>query len=75
MDGYFGVDKLSDNLKEKFNRYKYLIKKKELSDNEVGEIAELEFYLDDIPDYLAINIATEYQKLKLEFINREDIDG
>ena len=41
------------------------IKKKELSDNEVGEIAELEFYLDDIPDYLAINIATEYQKLKL----------
>lgn len=75
MDGYFGVDKLSDNLKEKFNCYKYLIKKKELSDNEVGEIAELEFYLDDIPDYLAINIATEYQKLKLEFINREDIDG
>ncbi len=75
VDGYFGVDKLSDSLKEKFNRYKYLIKKKELSDNEVGEIAELEFYLDDIPDYLAINIATEYQKLKLEFINREDIDG
>lgn len=65
VDGYFGVDKLSDSLKEKFNRYKYLIKKKELSDNEVGEIAELEFYLDDIPDYLAINIATEYQKLKL----------
>lgn len=75
VDGYFGVDKLSDSLKEKFKRYKYLIKKKELSDNEVGEIAELEFYLDDIPDYLAINIATEYQKLKLEFINREDIDG
>lgn len=75
VDGYFGVDKLSDSLKGKFNRYKYLVKKKKLSDNEVGEIAELEFYLDDIPDYLAINIATEYQKLKLEFINREDIDG
>ena len=75
VEGYFRVDKLSDILNQKFTKYKYLITKKALSDDDLSEIAELEFYLDDIPDYLAINIATEYQKLKLEFINREDIDG
>lgn len=32
-------------------------------------------YLDEIPDYLALGITTEYQKLKLEFSKREDIDG
>lgn len=46
-----------------------------LSDDEFSEIAELELYLDEIPDYLAIDITTEYKRLKLEFINREDIDG
>ena len=41
----------------------------------MSEIAELELYLDDVPDYLAIGITTEYQKMKVEFMNREDIDG
>ena len=75
VEGYFGADKLSDTLKQKFEKYKTLVKKKYLSDDEINEIAELELYLDNIPDYLAIGISTEYQKLKLEFINREDIDG
>lgn len=75
VEGYFRVDKLSDTLKEKFERYKHFVAKKELSDDELGEIAELELYLDEIPDYLAIGIATEYKRMKLEFMNREDIDG
>lgn len=75
VEGYFGADKLSNTLKEKFERYRALVKKGRLSDDEVGEIAELELYLDEIPDYLAIGIATEYQRLKLDFMNREDIDG
>lgn len=75
VEGYFGADKLSDALKQKFERYKTLVKKKCLSDEELNEIAELELYLDDIPDYLALGISTEYQELKLEFMNREDIDG
>lgn len=75
VEGYFGADKLSDALKQKFERYKTLVKKKCLSDKELNEIAELELYLDDIPDYLALGISTEYQELKLEFMNREDIDG
>lgn len=75
VEGYFGADKLSDALKQKFERHKTLVKKKCLSDEELNEIAELELYLDDIPDYLALGISTEYQELKLEFMNREDIDG
>lgn len=75
VEGYFGADKLSDTLKEKFLRYKALVKKNSLTDDELGEIAELELYLDDVPDYLAIGISTEYQRLKLDFMNRGDIDG
>lgn len=75
VEGYFGADKLSDILKTKFEKYKALVKKERLSDDELNEIAQLEFYLDEIPDYLALGISTEYQKAKLEFNNREDIDG
>lgn len=75
VEGYFKADKLSEHLKEKFGRYKELVTKKVLSEDELGEIAELELYLDDIPDYLAINISTEYQRMKVEFLEREDIDG
>ena len=75
VEGYFGADKLSHTLKVKFEKYKELVKKERLSDDEMNEIAELEFYLDEIPDYLAIGISTEYQRLKVEFMSREDIDG
>lgn len=75
VEGYFGADKLSNTLREKFVRYRELVKKQALSDDEISEIAELELYLDEIPDYLAIGITTEYQGLKLDFLNREDIDG
>jgi len=75
VEGYFRAGKLSAILKEKFERYRYLVAKKNLSGGELGEIAELELYLDEIPDYLAIGITTEYKRIKLEFINREDIDG
>lgn len=75
VEGYFGAEKLSNVLEEKFERYKRLVKKEVLSDEDMNEIAELELYLDEIPDYLAIDISTEYQRIKLEFMNREDIDG
>ena len=74
VEGYFGADKLSHVLKEKFEQYQSLVKKESLSDDEICEIAELEMYLDEIPDYLALDIATEYRRLKLDFMNREDID-
>ncbi len=41
VEGYFGVDKLSDTLKEKFERYKELVVREKLTDDELSEIAEL----------------------------------
>ena len=70
VEGYFGVDALSKELREKFERYKALVSKDELSDEEYEEIDHLEYYLDEIPDYLAQELTAEYSKMKLEFENR-----
>lgn len=71
VEGYFETDRLSDELRNKFERYKSLVSKNQLSDTEYAEIMELEMALDEIPDYLALEFTTEYQRLKLEFENRE----
>lgn len=70
VEGYFKADTLSEGLREKFERYKDLVFKDELSDEEYEEIDKLEFYLDEIPDYLAKELTSEYSRLKLEFSNR-----
>ena len=70
VEGYFQADALSEDLREKFEKYKDLISKSELSDEEYEEIDQLEYYLDEIPDYLAKELTAEYQRLKLEFSNR-----
>ena len=49
------------------------MKKQNLTDDDFEEIAYLEMYLNEIPDYLALNITTEYKRLKLELESREDI--
>ena len=43
------------------------------TDDDFEKIAELEMFLDEIPDYLALDITTEYQQLKEELAQREDI--
>lgn len=73
VEGYFRADKLSASLKKKFQRYKTLVQKNRLSDEDFAEIARLELFLEEIPDYLALDIATEYRKLKLDFESREDV--
>lgn len=73
VEGYFESSEMSDLLKRNFERYKELVKKEELTDDDFEEIAKLEIYLDEIPDYLALDLTTEYQQLKLEFENRGDI--
>ena len=47
--------------------------KEVITDDDITEIAELEIFLDDIPDHLAWDIATEYKRLKSEFEAREDL--
>lgn len=70
VEGYFHADKLSSDLRAKVNRYKELVGKLELTDEDYAEIVELEQVLDEIPDYLSPEIASEYSRLKLEFSNR-----
>lgn len=71
VEGYFHVDAMSEQLREKFDRYKELVKKEKLTDEDFREIAELELYLDEIPDYLALDVTTEYAQRKLELEHRE----
>ena len=73
VEGYFRSDQMSESLKKKFERYRELVKKNTLSDEDFEEIARLEMFLNDIPDYLALDITTEYQRLKLELESREDV--
>ena len=73
VEGYFRVDSRSKELKDKFERYKILVKKKHLQDEDFAEISRLQVYLEEIPDYLALDITTEYQILKSEFEGRSDL--
>ncbi|MCD8013563.1 MAG: AAA family ATPase [Lachnospiraceae bacterium] len=72
VEGYFNANELSDTLKAKYERYKELAAQPELSDEDMDELSGLELYLDEIPDYLALDIATEYRRLKQELRVRGD---
>ena len=71
VEGYFKADELSDELRDKFDAYKELANKPNLDDDDYEQIADLEMYLDEIPDYLALNLTTEYQELKTKLRARE----
>lgn len=71
VEGYFRTDRLSKDLRDKFERYKSLVSQSTLTDADYAEIMELEVALDEIPDFLAVEFAAEYQRLKLEFANKE----
>lgn len=71
VEGYFNTDELSDELRNKFDQYKQLSQKAELNADDYEKIADLELYLDEIPDYLALNLTTEYQELRAKLRNRE----
>lgn len=72
VEGYFKSSEMSSILKAKYDRYKELSRKQQLTDEDYDEIADLEMYLNEIPDYLALSITTEYQRLKQQLRDRED---
>ena len=72
VEGYFGVSELSRKLKEKFERYKILSKKNNFTDDDYNELGDLESYLDEIPDFLALDIMADYRQIKLELEQREE---
>lgn len=71
VEGYFNTDLLSNELRQKFTEYKEIVRKQDLTDEDFARAAELETYLDEVPDYLALDFAAEYSRLKLELMNRE----
>lgn len=71
VEGYFKADELSDELRKKFDTYKTLANKPTLDTDDYEQIADLEMYLDEIPDYLALNLTTEYQELKARLRAKE----
>ena len=75
VEGYFKADSLSRELREKFEEYKLLVKKEKLDGIDFEKINKLELYLDEIPDYLALDLNAVYKKLKNELRDRDDING
>lgn len=69
VEGYFEVDRFSQKLRKYFEEYKQLVTSENLSDLDYARIAELEDYLDEVPDYLSLDFAHEYSRLKAEFDN------
>ena len=70
VEGYFHADTLSEELRKKLNRYRELVKKQNLTDEDYAEAVALEQELDEIPDFLSPGLAAEYSRMKLEFSNR-----
>ena len=71
VEGYFDTDLLSAELRQKFTEYKEIVQKATLTDEDFARASELESYLDEVPDYLALDFSEEYSRLKLELMNRE----
>ncbi len=67
VKGYFNANTMSNEIQSKFNEYKKLVCKENLTDSEKAEISKLEVQLNNIPDFLSLDMATEYKRLKLEF--------
>lgn len=70
VESYFGLSELSARLKEKFERYKELAKQSNFTDDDYNELSDLESYLDEIPDFLALDIMADYRQIRLELENR-----
>lgn len=71
VEGCFDTDLLSAELRQKFTEYKEIVQKATLTDEDFARASELETYLDEVPDYLALDFSEEYSRLKLELMNRE----
>jgi len=71
VESYFNVDGLSAELRNCLERYEELTATPSPSSEQKLEIFKLEQKLDEIPDYLAIDVAAEYSRIKLEYRSRK----
>jgi len=70
VDTYFDSDKYSESIKEKLSDYKNLVEKKKLTENEEEKLYDLEEYLEEIPDHVAIELKTKFQEYKIKHLRK-----
>lgn len=64
VEGYFGSDEYSEELKKRISRYECLINKKELTDDERAERAQLRYELKDIPREMARDASDKFEEIE-----------
>lgn len=63
-EGYFSADEYSDELKEKIERYKYLVEEKKLTEDERAERARLRSELKNIPRGLSSEARDQFEEIE-----------
>ena len=71
VEGYFGAGELSAKLKAQFERYKELAQKNDLTDDDYEELGTLESTLDNLPDFLALDIMADFRQIQAELQARD----
>lgn len=70
IEGYFNSDKYSETLKEKVIEYEKLTKVKNPDDKNMEKLTELKEYFDNLPVFLAPELAVKLQDIKLSTIDK-----
>lgn len=65
VESYFDSDKYSQELKEKIQEYEKLSKKESLSQDEQEDLKTLSNFFDDVPKFLADELAVKVNEIKL----------
>lgn len=66
VEGYFNIDKYSQEIKSKVNRYAYLVEKNEKTDDEDVEMYELRKDLKNIPKDLAPELYGRFLEIEIQ---------
>ncbi|OMP80647.1 AAA family ATPase [[Flexibacter] sp. ATCC 35208] len=70
IESYFEADKYSSILKKKIAEFEYLSSKEELDEKERDQLRELRKYIDDVPKFLADELAVKIQQIQLRTLNK-----
>lgn len=71
VEGYFNIDKYSNEAKEKLYRYKELVNKISKSEEDESEEFELRNYFKGIPQNLASEIIYEFKNIEISRLNNK----
>lgn len=74
VEGYFNVDKYSEDIKAKLDEYEKLAYKKELSDYERAKRSQLRIELKEISSELAIEMKLRFEQIEMKRLKLNDKD-